>query len=197
MKWLTKLFGGKAANDNTPKPVDEQALTLVVRHKLRPFKTAPGGDDEQFVSTAGFLTALEMRAAGSAILRLQGADTIRKAAHISLQSELMQGKMPFFYKDQGNATVFTTDTHLRARDIAAHAAKLLDLKQVSLADAYATALHDLDLDMKAFAELKKEPGFSYNNGKDVGQVFEIGADEDEYRSIQPVLRRKSPGNQPS
>lgn len=196
MKWLTKLFGGKSAAPATP-PQDEQALTLVVRHKLRAFKTAPGGDDEAFVSTAEFLTALEMRAAGSAILRLQGADTVRKAAQISLQSDVMQGKMPFFYKDQGNATVFITDTKLRARDIAEHAAKLLDLKQVSLADAYATALHDLDLDMKTFRELKKQSGLSYNNGKDIAQVFETGADEDYDRPIQPVLRRKSEGNHPS
>lgn len=196
MSWMKKLFGGKAA-PATPQ-VDEKALALAVRHKLLPYAKGLRGAEELFVPIDQFLTALEMRAAGSATMRLLNRpETVRASARIALQCEVMKGGMPFFYKDNGNSTVFVSDVKLRARDLADHATWLVDRGQVTLASVYAQALEDMEDDMQTYATLSNTPGLSYNDGKNLGRTFEVGADEDRDHVIQPVLRRKNNVIRPS
>lgn len=195
MEWLRKLFGGQAA---PVARVDEQALALTVRQKLLPFRKGPSGEDEVFVDAYDFLLALKNRAAQSAALQLiSSADAVAKAAKIHLRTQVMRGQLPFFYKDNGNKTVFVTDVYVPVRELAGHAVELLHLGQLSLADAYASALKDTDFDSRSLFELRNRRGLSYVEGKDIGKVFEMGADEDETGPVQPVLRIKGPGARPS
>lgn len=196
MSWIKKLFGGKAAP--AASDVDEKALALAVRHKLLPYRQGLRGAEELFVPVNQFLTALEMRAAGSPTMRLLSRpETVRASARITLQAEVMKGNMPFFYKDNGNDTVFVSDVKLRARDLAGHASWLIDRGQVTLAGVYAQALDDLEDDMQTYATLTNMPGLSYDDGKDLGKTFEAGAAENRDNVIQPVLRRKNRGIRPS
>lgn len=196
MSWMKKLFGGKAAP--ATESVDEKALALAVRLKLVPYAKGLRGAEELFVPVDQFLTALEMRAAGSPTMRLLNRpETVRASARIALQSEVLKGNMPFFYKDTGNSTVFMSDVKLRARDLASHATWLLERGQATLASVYAQALEDLEDDMETYAALSNTPGVTYNDGKELGKTFEVGADEDHNHPIQPVLRRKNSGIRPS
>lgn len=196
MSWIKKLFGGKAA-PATP-PVDEKALALAVKHKLLPYRKGLRGAEELFVPVDQFLTALEMRAAGSPTMRLLSRpETVRASARITLQRAVMKGNMPFFYKDSGNSVVFANDVKLRARDVAEHAAWLVDRGQVTLAGVYAQTLEDMEDDLQTYAALSKAPGLSYNDGKDLGRIFEVGAEDDVHHVVQPVLRRKHGGIRPS
>ncbi len=196
MSWMKKLFGGKAA-PATPQ-VDEKALALAVKMKLVPYAKGLRGAEELFVPADQFLTALEMRAAGSPTMRLLSRpETVRASARIALQSEVLKGNMPFFYKDSGNSTVIISDVKFRARDLSDHAAWLIDRGQVTLASVYAQALEDLEDDMQTYATLSNTPGVTYNDGKELGKTFEVGADEDRNHPIQPVLRHKNSGIRPS
>lgn len=199
MNWLSKLWRGKA--EPSRPEADKQALVILVNHRLNPFRQGPTGVDETFVPVADFLTALEMRAAGSAMLRWDGSrpDTVKNAARISLRADVMAGKVPFFYRDNGNRTVFIEDTYVPVRYLADHAAALLAQNQVTLADVYAAALSDREADMPSFSTLKRRDNLSHIEGSDMGKVFEVGADDDNgNQPIQPVLRiRRNNGIQPS
>lgn len=197
MGWMSKLFGGKAKSPIKEED-KEHALVLAVRHKLLPYRKGLSGAEELFVPMDQFLTALEMRAAGSPTMRLiSSPQTVRASARIALQFDVMKGNMPFFYKDDGNKTVFIGDVRVRARDLAEHAATLIDRSQVTLAGVYAQALDDLEDDMETYAALNVSSGLSYNDGKNMAKVFETGADEDENHIIQPVLRFRNEGIRPS
>ncbi len=202
MKWLTKLFGGKSAPESSLHPaaaqkIDERALALITRQRLLPFSKGFKGADELYVSVNQFLTSLEMRAAGSALLGLTTSpQTARTAAKFSMQACVVKGEMPFFFRDSGNKSVFMDDIYVCARDVADHATKLVGLGQVALAHVYAEALEDRIEDMMSYRAMGYNKGYTYCNGKDVGAYFEIGADEDDDHPIQLVLRRKYRAPQP-
>lgn len=85
---------------------------------------------------------------------------------------------------------------MRARDVADHAGKLLGLGQVALASVYAEALEDCVDDMLSHGSLSLKDSYTYCSGNNVGQFFEVGADEDDNRPIQPVLRPRTRSRTP-
>lgn len=190
MSWLSRFFGGKATPEPVTPKMDEHALALITRQRLTPFTKGLKGPEELYVAAADWLAFVERRAAGSAMLGLTtNPQTARAAAKYSLQTRLLQGGMPFFYRPNVQKTIFTEDVYVRARDVAEHAGRLLKLGQVALASVYVEALEDRIEDMQNCAALTVQD-YEFCSGKDMAAHFEIGADEDENRPIQPVLRQK-------
>ncbi|HEY0900632.1 MAG TPA: hypothetical protein VGD95_00785 [Micavibrio sp.] len=200
MKWLTRIFGGKAASNpghQTPEQRDEHALALYARQRLMPFSKGLKGGDELFMPAEGFLTSLKERTAQSAALCLtQRPETMQAAARITMQGRILKGEMPILFHERPTKTIFMNDIYVRPRDVADHAAKLLALGQVYLACAYADALEDRIEDMEPFKILSQNSYFTYSDGSDIAQYFEMGADVGDQERLQPVIRRKYGGAQP-
>ena len=196
MSWMKKIFGGHAATVDSGSR--EKALVLAVRQKLSPYRKGIRGAEELFVPVTQFLTALEMRAAASPTMRLLGRpETVKASARIALQAEVLKGNMPFFYKADGDNEALVSAVSLRARDLADHAAWLIDRGQVTLAGVYAQALDDLDEDMQTYAALTNVAGLFYDDGKDLGRTFEVESDDDRDFTASPVLTHKKSMFRPS